>query len=517
MAIITHPQGNMLTLSIPMEIRYITYVDGKKSIDVVKFNPSSDVMVSLVKGTSRQKVKARVTGNRALAEFDNTLEKGVYALVVTTADDDNRPLEYKASNAVEITETALEAGMPDNVEFTSGVENVGAAIFPGYVVWVEVNENSGTDAARLRDTRPIVHRCIPFKPQVGETYHFVRTVMVKVSSRYDMGQGTVDLAGEFARRVLVSCFNMSTHELSQVDYMASLEVDPAEISRENPIIMIYEVSRREDVSVTITKEMLNQYGQLDIPKMIEACRVGKKRTTATRSPYFTINRGEAECVADISARYVHDTLLLHKSWGLHYEEGVGTEARIYSIAVMNDKNTAEVELEPVGMFPRNWISVGDIVRLNLPAVIETARACIWAIVKEVKYIVEFPSRRIVIIRMFESEKENSDFITTGIVGSMAIVMKKEECCDPQKIKDCEKLGKRLIIAMNKPTYGDNGNGRKLTRLNIAENPFPRSYRGRFVCSRIVRKNYKSKVARPMRLRFNKEKPAVIAAVRVSGI
>ena len=506
----------MLTLSIPMENRYITYVDGKKSIDVVKFNPSSDVLVSLVKGTSRQKVKAQVTGNRALAEFDNTLEKGVYALVVTTTDDDNRPLEYKASNAVEITETAIEAGMPDNVEFTSGVEDVGAAVFPGYVVWVEVEGNSGAATAKQRDSRPIVHRCIPFKPQVGETYHFQRTVMVKVSSRYDMGQGPVELAGEQVES-LVSVFSTSTRTLRQVDYRGSVKVNPAEIERVRPMIMIYQVSRSEDVSVTITREMLNQYGQLDIPRMIEACRVGKKRTSPTRSPYFTINRGETECVADISARYVRDTLRLHQSWGLHYEDEAGIEAQIMDMEAKNDRNRVSMILEPAAMPSRQWVSVGDIVRMKVGDKGDTDRVCIWGIVKDVLGLSAFPGRRMVEIRMFENEMDNADSITSWNIDTRVRVLTKEECCDPQKLKDCEKLGKRLLMTMVTPTLEGNGNGHRLKRLNIAENPFPRSYRGRFVCSRIVRKNYTSKVARPMRLRFNKGKPATIGTVRLSGI
>lgn len=132
--VIPHVQGNVLTLSIPLDVTKVSVVNGKPEKVKVPYVPVNPVTVFLTCGNYTVK-KAAVMDesvtNLAHVEFGEELKCGVYSITVRTKGAHNEPMRFKQRSVVEVFDTTREAGIAPGVEFDSDSWILEAAVYFG--------------------------------------------------------------------------------------------------------------------------------------------------------------------------------------------------------------------------------------------------------------------------------------------------------------------------------------------------------------------------------------------------
>lgn len=137
---ITHVQGNVLRLAIPLTLRTIELVDVEVDGEIQQqtkatdtpFTPSSDypVMVVLSKGAVKVSFKAQMRdGNVAYTEDKGTIPVGTYDITVTCNDNHGNPYRFKQSTVLQVFDTTAQAGIETPIEYEVTTWYLDAAIY----------------------------------------------------------------------------------------------------------------------------------------------------------------------------------------------------------------------------------------------------------------------------------------------------------------------------------------------------------------------------------------------------
>lgn len=289
----TFVKGNVFSLSIPLQRQSVeATAEGAKPI-VNDFYPGQGQPVSVIlqMGAHREKELAVMEGNFAVATFHGLLDPGLYAMEILCNDSDGRPCRYKKAAAVEIVDESIKAGLDANVEFDDTPYLMPAAIFPGVVTY-----NAGGDTVKkVTEKLPVVHRCIPYRPQLGTVYYFENEVLVKMKVDVFKQCGFYELANG-KRNVF------ATHN----GWLLKEGSEP-----ETGTIIIHMVARCR--LVKITEDLLDEQGCISlaalINKVIDTPNIFYNRLTSlTASPQFTIENGHVVCKAHCTLDYVRQHL-----------------------------------------------------------------------------------------------------------------------------------------------------------------------------------------------------------------
>lgn len=289
----TFVKGNVFSLSIPLQ-RQSVEASGEGAKPVVNdFYPGQGQPVSVIlqMGAHREKELAVMEGNFAVATFHGILDPGLYAMEILCNDSDGRPCRYKKAAAVEIVDESIKAGLDANVEFDDTPYLMPAAIFPGVVTY-----NAGGDTVKkVTEKLPVVHRCIPYRPQLGTVYYFENEVLVKMKVDVFKQCGFYELAN--GRRNMFATHN---------GWLLKEGSEP-----ETGTVIIHMVVRCK--LVKITEDLLDEQGCISlaalIHKVIDTPHVFYNRLTSlTASPQFTIENGHVICKAHCTLDYVRKHL-----------------------------------------------------------------------------------------------------------------------------------------------------------------------------------------------------------------
>jgi len=124
-------QGNVLRLMIPLQVKYMTTVDGETVERTEDFYPSPEypVRVRLI-GTYRPVVlDASVEGNVVTAVDNGTLAVGSYNVEVKCQDDDGHPCRFAAPCVVSVERYTKDAGIEPGTEFDAETHTLEGACF----------------------------------------------------------------------------------------------------------------------------------------------------------------------------------------------------------------------------------------------------------------------------------------------------------------------------------------------------------------------------------------------------
>ena len=289
----TFVKGNVFSLSIPLQ-RQSVEASGEGAKPVVNdFYPGQGQPVSVIlqMGAHREKELAVMEGNFAVVTFQGLLDPGLYAMEILCNDSDGRPCRYKKAAAVEIVDESIKAGLDANVEFDDTPYLMPAAIFPGVVTY-----NAGGDTVKkVTEKLPVVHRCIPYRPQLGTVYYFESEVLVKMKVDVFKQCGFYELANGKSKM-------FATHN----GWLLKEGSEP-----EEGTIIIHMVVRCE--LVKITEDLLDEQGCISLAALIDKVIVApnnfyNRLTSLTASPQFTIENGHVVCKAHCTLDYVRQHL-----------------------------------------------------------------------------------------------------------------------------------------------------------------------------------------------------------------
>ncbi len=130
--VITHVQGNVLTLAIPLQREIVSLVNGQVDISYEDFVPTGPVTVVLTCGNYAAKYKATMDDeltNVAHIEDNGTLPVGVYSITIRCRDENTKPMRYKKRAVVNVVDTTAEAGITPGIEFEAGTQWLDGAVF----------------------------------------------------------------------------------------------------------------------------------------------------------------------------------------------------------------------------------------------------------------------------------------------------------------------------------------------------------------------------------------------------
>lgn len=140
--VIPHVQGNVLELTIPLELTIARVVNGQISKTTEQYVPTNPVTVVLESGMFSKKLEAEVDGHLVHVIDNGTLPVGVYSITVFTRDENCKPLRFKKKTVVEVFDTTEAAGITPGVEFESAQWILDAAVFFGGISVNGIGEES---------------------------------------------------------------------------------------------------------------------------------------------------------------------------------------------------------------------------------------------------------------------------------------------------------------------------------------------------------------------------------------
>lgn len=137
--IITHVQGNVLRVAIPLTLRTVELVDvdvdGETQQQAVAtdtdFYPSDKQPVRVVfsKGATSMPITATMNGNVAYVEERGKIPVGTYEMTVTCADDNGNNYRFNQNAVLKVVHSTAEAGITTPIEYEVKTWYLDAAIF----------------------------------------------------------------------------------------------------------------------------------------------------------------------------------------------------------------------------------------------------------------------------------------------------------------------------------------------------------------------------------------------------
>ena len=119
---ITHPQGNVLTLEIPLTRRKVVTVNGKPTETDTDFFPAGKVTVLLTHNFHSYKYEATVDGNVISITDEGELPVGEYVITVLCKDSENKPFRRRHPQALAIVDNTADGGTYESAEYDSDAE-----------------------------------------------------------------------------------------------------------------------------------------------------------------------------------------------------------------------------------------------------------------------------------------------------------------------------------------------------------------------------------------------------------
>ena len=124
--------GNVLRLSIPLNLRTIEVVDGNVETTDTDFVPSSEypIVVEFGKGAIKIQNNAKmVNGNVVFIEDLGTIPVGEYSITISCRDDNGYPYRFKQNSILKVVDTTAELNIGDGIEYEVNTWYLDAAMF----------------------------------------------------------------------------------------------------------------------------------------------------------------------------------------------------------------------------------------------------------------------------------------------------------------------------------------------------------------------------------------------------
>ena len=113
--LITHPQGNLITIAIPMTSIMAAVTNGRESKTEWNF-PIYNVRVALTRGKKQVKYTPRVSVNAVTFTDNGELPVGTYDIIITYTGTDAQPYTWRRDSLLRIIETMPSGGKYTNDE-----------------------------------------------------------------------------------------------------------------------------------------------------------------------------------------------------------------------------------------------------------------------------------------------------------------------------------------------------------------------------------------------------------------